>query len=165
MKRSHRILISSLGLVLGAASIDAGAQTPPAEKQLSAREDRPEIRAQYEQQRLIPKVIFTPVERQILPDTRTTHTWILEAVIDRSALVSFEIPKGNEELLQGAVRVQRAEDVGHNTIWGGKYFRMIPIFGSALDDDSLQKFAGMPMKFDVAMRSDGRQVVLDIRRP
>lgn len=149
----------ALSLFLATISMNAGAQ------ELSAREDRPDIREEYEKRRLLPRVTVAPVEREVLFETRTTHIWILEAVIDRGALVSFELPKGGEELLPGAIHVQRAEDVGHNTIWGGKYFRLLPIVESALDDATLQKFAGMPMKFDVAMRSDGRQVVLDIRRP
>lgn len=133
----------------------------------AARIDNPDVRAKFERHRQVVKVEAPPAQRTIVADTQATNILMLEAVLDRAVLVYFEIPPGNEAMLEGtgAVHVHRAEDIAHNTIWAGRYYRLLHLAESAPDDESLQKFCGMPMKFDVAMRSDGKQVVLDVRRP
>jgi hypothetical protein len=152
-------------LVLSAVfTLEAHAQEPPRPR--GANIDNPELREKFERRRQTPKVVVPPVALEIVEGSRTTHTLTLEAVIDGSLLLSFDLTPESEAMLlaAGAAAVERGEDVGHHTIWGGKYFRLLPLVAAILDDASLQKYVGQPMKIDVAMRSDGRQVALDVRR-
>jgi hypothetical protein len=156
------IFVLSSSFLTALIAIEAGAQTPQ-----GARIDNPELRAKFERRRQTPQVVPQATTIPILEGSRTTHVWTLEAVIDRGILVSFDLNPESAALLEaaGAQHVGSAEDVGHHTIWGGKYFRLLPLVAATLDDASLQKWVGQPMKIDVAMRSDGRQVALDVRRP
>lgn len=135
---------------------------------LAASEDNPELREKYLSLMKEPRAPRAPVvEKTIRPDSRETSVYYLHAIIDRSVMITYDVGPKEIAFLQGAgaVLVAHAEEISHHTIFNGRYYRRIYLEPSAPEDDLLQKFVGQPMKFDVAMRSDGRQVVLDVRRP
>jgi hypothetical protein len=136
---------------------------------LTAREDRPELREKYlalTQDPPAPPAREMAV-KALREGSQETRTFYLYAVIDRSVMISYDVAKENYHLLEsiGAQHVAREEEIAHNTIYNGRYYRMIRLAENAPAEDVLQKSLGQPMKFDVAMMSDGRQAVLDVRRP
>jgi hypothetical protein len=133
----------------------------------SAREDRPEVREKLLELRKAPRVEKTFAMPVMLEDTAGTAILTLEAVLDRGVLVSVQIDEATAVLVErtGALRISRAEDVGHQTLWDGKYYRLLYLAETAPSDDTLKRSVGMPMKFVIGTRSDGRQVALNVKQP
>lgn len=91
----------------------------------------------------------------------------IELIEDGGVLVSRPLAAADEAELArlGVRRAASKEQLGHNTLFGGRYYRLLLLVAEGPSEARLLPHLGETLRLLVALRSDRQAVLLDVRRP
>ncbi|MCK6548984.1 hypothetical protein L6R52_24275 [Myxococcota bacterium] len=155
------LTLPALALSTGLAVVHARSGPRPAADVRDAR-----VAEHYAALRDAPRLpALRPNTAKLREETRHVGVERVEGLIDGAVLVSRPVDATQADALAHlGVRVAtRAEDVGHHTLWQGRYHRLLTLTPGGPDALTIERLTGTEVRLETALRTDRRAVLLAVR--